>query len=77
MKCTDLMSHGLAKGPAMDLYKKLKAEIPEMSLMASGGVRDIADLESLEELGVHSVVIGKALHENLIPLSDLKGFLIT
>ncbi len=76
VKCTDLSSHGQAKGPAIDLFKKLKAEIPEMALIASGGVRNLADLEVLEELGVHSVVIGKALHEDLIPLSDLKRFLI-
>jgi phosphoribosylformimino-5-aminoimidazole carboxamide ribotide isomerase len=77
VKCTDLSSHGQAKGPAVNLFKKLKEEIPEMSLMASGGVRSLSDLESLEELGVHSVVIGKALHEDLITLTDLQGYLIS
>ncbi len=77
VKCTDYYSHGQAKGPAFPLYRELKEEIPEMSLIASGGVRNIKDIEELEKIGANSVIIGKALHEDLIPMKDLQAFLTT
>ncbi len=75
VKSTDVVSHGQAKGPALDLYQNLIKEIPELSLIASGGVRNLDDLESLKKIGAHSAIIGKALHEDLIPLDELKSFI--
>ena len=77
VKCTDIASHGQAQGPALDFYRELIAAVPDMSLIASGGVRNMKDLENLEEIGAHSVIIGKALHEDLIPMEDLKKFVLT
>ena len=77
VKCTDLGSHGQAEGPAVEFYSELKKEVPEVKLIASGGVRSMHDLEKLQEIGAYGVVIGKALHEGLIPMEDLKSLILT
>ncbi len=71
VKSTDLSKDGQMKGPAIDFYKEILEKHPDIKLIANGGVRSADDIRELEELGVHSVVIGKAMHENLIDLSQL------
>ncbi|MHC4702001.1 MAG: HisA/HisF-related TIM barrel protein [Planctomycetota bacterium] len=38
--------------------------------MASGGVKDINDVEKLAELGVEAVVVGRSLYEGTLNLAD-------
>ena len=73
--CTDVAKDGLLKGPATDLYKKIINEHPSIDLIASGGVTSIKDLEELRETGCNGAIIGKAIYENKISLTDLKKFL--
>ena len=40
------------------------------AVIASGGVREIADIKKLGELGVEAVIIGRALYEGTLKLSD-------
>jgi phosphoribosylformimino-5-aminoimidazole carboxamide ribotide isomerase len=72
--CTDISKDGLLQGPAIELYKTLLAEFPELELIASGGVSDFSDLVKLKEVGCSGVIIGKALYENKISLDQLKSF---
>lgn len=71
VKSTDLSKDGQLKGPALEFYKSIIQKYPEVKLIASGGVRSVEDIKALEEIGVHSVVIGKAMHENIIDLKEL------
>jgi phosphoribosylformimino-5-aminoimidazole carboxamide ribotide isomerase len=72
--CTDISKDGLLQGPAIELYKTLIAEFPDLELIASGGVSDFSDLVKLKEVGCSGVIIGKALYENKISLDQLKSF---
>jgi len=43
--CTDISRDGMLEGPAMDLYKELKASFPEMFIIASGGISRLSEIE--------------------------------
>jgi phosphoribosylformimino-5-aminoimidazole carboxamide ribotide isomerase len=63
-------------GPSIDLYKEILDRFPGISLLASGGVRSIQDIEKLQKLGVCGVVFGKAFYEGALTLKDLERFLV-
>lgn len=69
--CTDISTDGMLQGPNVALYKKLLQTFPEIKLIASGGVSSLHDLHDLQKLKVDGVIIGKAIYEGRISLSDL------
>ncbi|MDB5235989.1 MAG: 1-(5-phosphoribosyl)-5-((5-phosphoribosylamino)methylideneamino)imidazole-4-carboxamide isomerase [Hymenobacter sp.] len=73
--CTDVSKDGLLQGPSIAVYKQLVFQFPSARFVASGGVTTISDLEILAEAGLHGAIIGKALYEGTIALSDLRPFL--
>ncbi len=59
---------GALAGPDLELYRRvLEAGRP---VIASGGVRDAADLRGLAEMGVEAVVVGRALYEGTLSLAE-------
>lgn len=68
---TDISRDGMMNGPAVELYKDMMEQFPELQVTASGGVGCMADVEQLNEAGVPSVIVGKALYEGRITLNDL------
>jgi phosphoribosylformimino-5-aminoimidazole carboxamide ribotide isomerase len=69
--CTDISKDGMLKGPSLDLYKKIISTFAGINLMASGGVTNIEDVIALKEIGCSGVIIGKAIYEGKISLSQL------
>ena len=57
------------------MYRSIKQKFPQLFLIASGGVTKIDEIVSLDQIGVNGVIIGKALYEGLIELSQLKDYL--
>lgn len=72
--CTDVSKDGKLEGPATILYKKIFERFPGLSLVASGGVSSIKDLDILKQAGCSGVIIGKAIYENKISLKELSDF---
>jgi phosphoribosylformimino-5-aminoimidazole carboxamide ribotide isomerase len=72
--CTDISKDGLLQGTGIDLYKKIMNQHPSIDLIASGGVSSIDDLVHLREAGCTGAIVGKAIYENKIKLSELKMF---
>jgi phosphoribosylformimino-5-aminoimidazole carboxamide ribotide isomerase len=70
--CTDISKDGMMEGPAINLYKEIITEFPNLSLIASGGVSKYSDITNLEEIGCSGVIIGKAIYEGAITLNELK-----
>lgn len=66
---TDISRDGMLTGPNVD-YTKMLTEKTGLDVIASGGVSCMEDLETLYENGIHGVVIGKALYEGKIRLSE-------
>jgi phosphoribosylformimino-5-aminoimidazole carboxamide ribotide isomerase len=73
--CTDINKDGLLTGPAIELYAEIKEQIPELYLIASGGVSRLEDVAELSRLNINGVIIGKAIYEGKIKLEDLKPYL--
>lgn len=73
--CTDVEKDGLLQGTAIDLYKKILNQHPSIDLIASGGITAVSELDELRQAGCDGAIIGKAIYENRITLSDLKRFL--
>lgn len=72
--CTDIGRDGMLQGPAVELYKRILERYPSLKVIASGGVGSVDDLYALERVGVPAVIVGKALYEGRIMLSDLEQF---
>ncbi|CAN5347430.1 1-(5-phosphoribosyl)-5-[(5-phosphoribosylamino)methylideneamino]imidazole-4-carboxamide isomerase [soil metagenome] len=70
--CTDINTDGMLQGPNFGLYKKLKKRFPELKIIASGGISSVVDLQELNYIKVHGAIVGKAIYEGKIKLSDLK-----
>jgi len=71
--CTDISRDGMMKGPSIDLYQNIMLQHPEINLIASGGVSNLADVKQLKQIGCSGAIIGKAIYENLITLQDLSA----
>ena len=72
--CTDIAKDGMLEGAATDLYKELVGRFPNLKIIASGGVSNIADLEKLAEIGCYGAIVGKAIYEGRVRLEDLQIF---
>ncbi len=71
--CTEISKDGTLAGPAVELYKNIMAEYPEMHLVASGGVSSTADIVTLDAEKIPAVVFGKAYYEGRIDVQELRA----
>ena len=72
--CTDIKKDGKLEGPSIELYQKILEQFPDLQLIASGGVSSLDDLIQLEEIGCSAAIVGKAIYENKITISELANF---
>jgi len=72
--CTDIKKDGKLQGPSIELYQKIIEQFPNLQLIASGGVSSLDDLIELEEIGCSAAIVGKAIYENKITISELANF---
>ena len=70
--CTDIEKDGMLDGPSVEMYKEI-VQIEGLSLIASGGITSMEDLEVLRETGCEAAIIGKAIYEGRISLEELAG----
>ena len=64
---TDITKDGMLLGPNIEHTEEI-VRITGLSVIASGGVASMKDLESVYQIPVAGVIIGKALYENRIDL---------
>ena len=69
--CTDIQTDGMLQGPNVDLYKKLIRTFPSLKIVASGGVSSMDDLANLKQSGVDGAIVGKAIYEERVQLTEL------
>ena len=74
--CTDIAKDGMLEGPSFDLYKKILNQIPNIKLIASGGISTFDELPKLAEMGCEGTIIGKAIYENRIILKQLENCIL-
>jgi len=73
--CTDIGRDGAMSGPNFELYAEIVRRYPDVRLQASGGVRNISDIEELREIGVPAAITGKALLDGKISTAEVNSFL--
>ena len=73
--CTDISRDGAMAGPNFELYAEILRRYPGIALQASGGVRDIRDIERLRDIGVPAAITGKALLDGKISAGEVESFL--
>jgi len=72
--CTDVSKDGKLEGPSIALYENIIKRFPGLHFIASGGVSSITDLRDLDKIGCAGAIVGKAIYENRISISELKTF---
>jgi phosphoribosylformimino-5-aminoimidazole carboxamide ribotide isomerase len=75
VKTTDVARDGVMQGPAFELYDSILKKFPDICVLASGGVRNIEDIDRLNDMGVFAVIFGKAFYEGKIKLKDLEKYI--
>lgn len=71
---TDVSKDGLLQGSAIDTYQQIREELPDIHLIASGGITSMEELERLRDIGCFGAIVGKAIYENRITLKELENF---
>ena len=66
---TDVSRDGTLAGTNMDAYRKLVA-IPDLQIVASGGITALQELQELSAMGVYAAILGKALYSGRIDLRE-------
>lgn len=69
--CTDISRDGMLNGPAIDMYRLVMDQLPQLHLIASGGVSATEDIFALDQKGIPAVVFGKAFYEGKIDVGRL------
>ena len=72
--CTDVSRDGAMTGPNVELYANLMKRYPDLQLQASGGIRNIDDLQELRRIGVPAAITGRALLEGKITAAEISTF---
>ena len=65
---TDIATDGMLSGPNRQIYPQLTA-IPDLDVVASGGVTSPEDVIELRQAGCRAAIIGKALYSGKIELA--------
>lgn len=73
--CTDISRDGALTGPNLELYSQIVERYPGLRLQASGGVRSIADLHAIKDVGADAAITGRALLDGRITTGEIETFL--
>jgi phosphoribosylformimino-5-aminoimidazole carboxamide ribotide isomerase len=74
LKLTDVARDGELLGPNFELVERVVSKFPNLKILVSGGVRSVADIETLNEMGVSAVIIARAFYEDRLPLEEMAKY---
>lgn len=66
---TDISKDGTLSGPNVEMLKNL-SEAVSMDIVASGGIKDINDIQALKDLGLYATITGKAMYHKTLDLKE-------
>ncbi len=67
---TDISKDGMMSGPNIEATREI-INATGVNIIASGGITTMMDLESVEAIGAHGTIIGKALYQGELKLSNV------
>lgn len=68
---TDISRDGTMSGPNVAQLSNLQNRFKEATVIASGGIRNVADLNQLADAGIKAAIVGRAMATGDLPLSTL------
>lgn len=68
---TDISKDGTLLGPNLEQLAAIQKQVPDVQIIASGGISSRADLEQVKALNVYGVISGKALYNGNISMKDI------
>lgn len=66
---TDISKDGMLSGIDANSYKELN-EAVSADITASGGIKDIADIQALAEVGIYGAICGKSIYSGSLDLNE-------
>lgn len=72
---TSIPRDGTMTGPDVTLIERVRTLVPDMRLVASGGVGDLRDLRALADAGCEAAIVGRAIYERRFTLEDARAIL--
>lgn len=66
---TDISKDGTMTGPSIDQLDALNKAV-DATIVASGGISKLTDLEALKAIGIQEAIVGKAIYQGAIDLSE-------
>jgi phosphoribosylformimino-5-aminoimidazole carboxamide ribotide isomerase len=61
---------GMRGGPDMAMIRRIRQAVPDLSLLAGGGVRGADDLNQLADAGYDGALVATALHEGRLTIAS-------
>lgn len=69
---TDVGRDGTMQGPDLEFLRQA-CQIPDISIIASGGISSVKDTDRVRRCGAAGVILGKALYEGRISIGDVRA----
>lgn len=69
---TDVAKDGTMTGPNLKLLSSLQSQFPKANIIASGGIRNLADIQALQKAGIKDMIAGMSLAQGSLTLSEVK-----
>ena len=66
---TDINRDGTMEGTNLQLIEDIK-NITSMKVTASGGIKDIKDIEALKNIDIYAAITGKAVYNGSLNLKE-------
>jgi phosphoribosylformimino-5-aminoimidazole carboxamide ribotide isomerase len=66
--CTDIARDGMLAGPNLPAVERMVKAVPDVEVIASGGVSRLDDLLALSRTGARGAIVGKALYTGAVDL---------
>ena len=67
---TDISTDGTLGGSNVDAMREMAAAVPNVDVIASGGIGSLDDILALKDSGVEGVIVGKALYTGRVDLTE-------
>jgi phosphoribosylformimino-5-aminoimidazole carboxamide ribotide isomerase len=67
--CTDVGRDGMMTGVNIEFTKAIQ-EASGVETIASGGLKDMSDINALIEAGIDGTIVGKAFYEGTLDLKE-------
>jgi phosphoribosylformimino-5-aminoimidazole carboxamide ribotide isomerase len=69
---TGIAGDGMLTGPDMELMQQVRAAVPALALIASGGVGSLDDITAVAALGVEAAIVGRALYDGRFSFAEAR-----